>query len=258
MKEQQRRIPIGSPEAIAIYNQHALPLAINSGDGVMPWDKKNWATFSLVRLPERDVCITCNHVYERLLEVQRNDPAARIVAYPPGGDFPLVELNTFELIDREGPSLDVAVFGGLEPRISLPNRRFIDYRNTYIPDPVLGESVMISGYPSSGLDASENRMVFGHTFICFRASSITERQIILANEHGDRTFEHSDDPTRTGTDLGGMSGSPAFMVRDGKLGFVGIVTDCSGSSDNTDGTIIISRLGCLNPDGTLDHHAIAW
>jgi hypothetical protein len=224
----------------------------------MPWDPKNWATFSLVRLPERDVCITCNHVYERLLEERQQHPGARIVAYLPEGEFPLVELNTFELIDREGRSLDVAIFGGIDSMINLPSRNFIDYQESYISDPAVGESVMISGYPASGLDASESRIVFGHTFICFRASSISERQIKLANEHGDRTFEHFDDPTKTGANLGGMSGSPAFMVRDGKLGFVGIVTDCSGSSENTDGTIIISRLGCLNSDGSLDHQAIAW
>lgn len=224
----------------------------------MPWEKKNWATFSLVRLRERDVFITCNHVYERLLELQEEDLSARIVAYPPGWSFPLVELNTFTLIDREGPSLDVAVFGGLEKRIILPKRRFIDYQNAYLPDPILGESVIISGYPASGLDSSENRMGFGHAFICFRASSITERQIVLANEHGDRNFKHSDDTAKTGVDLGGISGSPAFIIRDKKLRFVGIVTDCSGTSDNTDGSIIISRLGCLNQDGSLDHHAIAW
>jgi hypothetical protein len=193
-----------------------------------------------------------------LEEVRQEQADAKIVAYLPEGDFPLVELNTFELIDREGPSLDVAIFGGIEPSIHLPNRRFIDYQESYLSDPEVGESVMVSGYPASGLDASVNRMVFGHTFICFRASSITERQITLANEHGDRTFEHFDDPTKTGTDLGGMSGSPAFMVRDGKLKFVGIVTGCSGSRESTEGSIIISRLGCLKPDGSLDHQAIAW
>lgn len=253
-----QRIPVDSPEAIAFYNSHVLPLAINSVDDVMPWDPKNWATFSLVRLADRDVCITCNHVYEKLLEVRQQYSGAKIVAYLPVEDFPLVELNTFELIDREGQSLDVAIFGGLEPSINLPNRRFINYQDSYISDPVEGESVIFSGYPASGLDASVNRMVFGHMFICLRASSISERQIILANEHGDRTFEHFDDPTKTGTELGGMSGSPAFLLRNGKLGFVGIVTDCSGSSENSDGSIIISRLGCLKSDGSLDHQAIAW
>ncbi len=79
-----------------------------------------------------------------------------------------------------------------------------------------------------------------------------------ANEDGDRRFFHHDDPDFLGVNLGGLSGSPAFVIRDNQTRFAGIVTECSNTECSKDVTIFISRLGFLNPDGTLDHTAIPW
>jgi hypothetical protein len=189
--------------------------------------------------------------------MQKVSPSAEMVAYLTSAPY-LVELNGFTLIDKDRLSLDVALFRGLEDIVELPGMRFIDYASSYLPDPAPGEPVCIVGYPGANVAVTRDKADFGFMHIGLRASTVSERQIILADEHGDRRFFDYDDPSRLGTALGGLSGSPAFVIRAQRHRFVGIVTDCSDSEQPTGHTIIISRLGCINPDGTLEHTAIAW
>jgi hypothetical protein len=168
------------------------------------------------------------------------------------GSFPgLAELNGFTLLDHS-KQLDVAVFRGLSDTVQLPGLQFIDYESSYLADPKVGEPVSIVGYPGANVTVTQKRADFGFMHIGFMASCVSEQRIILADEHGDRWFTHYDDPAISRIPLGGLSGSPAFVHRDNLARFVGIVTDAS----DKDQTIIISRLGCIKRDGTLDHNAI--
>ena len=118
----------------------------------------------------------------------------------------------------------LATFRGIEDTVELPGMRFIDYASSYLPDPMPGEPVSIVGYPGANVAVSRDKADFGFMHIGYRASTVSERQIILANEHGDRHFFDYDDPARRGVALGGLSGSPAFVIRDHRHRFVGIVT----------------------------------
>jgi hypothetical protein len=136
--------------------------------------------------------------------------------------------------------------------VELPGRQFIDFESSYLADPAVGEPVSVVGYPGAAVTVTQKTADFGFMHIGFMASCVSEQRIILANEHGGRRFTHYDDPTCSRITLGGLSGSPAFVHRDQVPRFVGIVTD----SSDKDQTIIISRLGCIKHDGTLDHNAI--
>jgi len=187
--------------------------------------------------------------------MQARSVSAEMVSYLATASVtPLVELRPFTLIDHDQRSLDVATFRGWRDVIELPGVEFIDYRSSYLSNPYPGEGVWIVGYPASNVSVVADKADFGYIFMGLRASSVSERQIKLANEDGDREFTDFVTPERTQIDLAGLSGSPAFIIRDQRHRFVGIVTDCSEREQ----TIIISRLGCINPDGTLDHTAIAW
>jgi hypothetical protein len=246
-------VPADSDAAATMLSRHTLPVGIKAGSVDFPWDGAKRATITLLRLAKRHVFITCFHVFRKLREMQAHDPSAEMVAYL-APVTPLVELKGFTLIDHDERSLDVAIFRGLEDTVELPGARFIDYASSYLADPIPGESVIIVGYPAANITVRPNKADFGFMQMVLRASSISERQIKLADEHGDRRFFDFNDPARLRIDLGGLSGSPAFVIRDQRHRFVGIVTDCS----ERDQIIIISRLGCINPDGTLNHTAIAW
>jgi hypothetical protein len=212
-----------------------------------------------VKLRNRNVIVTCCHVWDELETIRRQWPTAELVGYfLHAAEGSLVVLNRFELIDRDRKSLDVAVLGGTENEIFLPGALWVDYEKSYIEDPQPGEPILIVGYPGDNIRVSESKADFGHMLLGLCASSISDRQITLVNEHGTREYNDFDEPIRSGISFGGLSGSAAYLIRDSIPRFVGIVTECSEAEKTVDRTIMISRLGCLNPNGTLDHSKIPW
>lgn len=235
-------------------SRYTLSLAIKARGSDKPWDKAQRGSFALVNAGKRDVFVTCFHVLETLRQAQHNDPSALLVAYSTfedRGQKLLAEYNTFELIDASR-SLDVAVFRGLLDRIDLPNREFIDYQASYLEDPKVGDPVMSVGYAGANVSISPEMVDLGYMRIGYPASSVSNRYVVLANESGGRQFTDYSEPPRQAVSFGGLSGSPAFVLRDHRLRFIGIISE-SGDTGTTADTIFISRLGCLNPDGTLDH-----
>lgn len=243
-------VPATSEVAATLLSKHTLPLGLKADSNNSPWDKTERANFTLLWTGQRHVFITCFHVLSRFQEMQKQNPSAKIVAYI--DIFPsLAELHGFTLLDYS-KRLDVAVFRGLEDIVELPERQFIDFESSYLVDPVVGEPVSVVGYPGATVTLTPKKADLGFMHIGFMASCVSEQRIILANENGGWRFTDYDDPTRSSIALGGLSGSPAFVHRNQVPRFVGIVTDAS----DKDQTIIISRLGCIKRDGTLDHNAI--
>ena len=236
---------------VAALSRHTLPLGLKADSSDLPWNKVERATLTLVRTAERDVFVTCFHVLRELEKMRKQNASAQLVAYT-GSRVGLAELTGFDLIDSDERSLDVAVLGGLEDRVELPSLEFIDYKSSYLADPVPGDCVSIVGYPGANVNVSRNKALFGLMHLGLIASCVSDKRIVLANGHGGREFIHYDDPTCQRIPLGGLSGSPAFVHRDGQVGFVGIVTDGS----ERDQTVLVSRLGCLNEDGTLNRNLI--
>lgn len=242
-----------SDEAARLLSRHALPLGLKANSTEFPWDGARRATFTLLRLGGRHVFVTCAHVLGHLRDMQSVDLSAELVAYLAPAPC-MVELNGFTLVDEEARSLDVAVFRGREDEVHLPGMHFIDYNTSYLADPRVDETVFIVGYPGSNVQVEREYADFGYMFLGLRVSSVSDRQITLANEFGAWCFEDFADVPRDRVDLGGLSGSPAFVIREGRHRFVGIVTECSEEHH----TIFISRLGCLNSDGSLNHAFIPW
>ena len=238
--------------------RHVLCLGVKKRRADTPYDRAFYGTFTLLRLQERDVLVTCHHVLKKLRELQEEDQTAEIAAYlvPPGVNSPgqLEELTGFQFIDGDKNSLDVAVFGGSESRLELPGMVFLDYNTSYLPDPTGEDLVAIVGYPGANVNVTQKKVAINLMQLFLGASSVSERQIKLVDEKGTWTFKQFGEPTFQQIALGGLSGSPAFVVRREGLRFVGIVTDGSIESH----MIFVSRLGCLNPDGTLRHTEIAW
>src|SRR6266446_845899 len=207
-------IPAGSDEAARILSRYTLPLALKSRSANTPWDGAERATFTLMQAGEMHVFVTCFHVLSRLRELQKQDSSAQIVAYAvmkDGWPQGLAEFNTFRLVD-ESELLDVAVFCGLANTVELPNHDFIDYRSSYLTDPKPDDGVTIVGYPGANITLTPRLADLGYMQIGFTASCVSERRIILANERGQRQFTDYQNPPRPKISLGGLSGSPAFVI----------------------------------------------
>lgn len=247
--------PITSPagcEAIAVaLARHTLPLSLKSNSSKLPWAKADRATLTLISTEQRHVFVTCFHVLQRLEQMRTKDPSAQMAAYM-GVNGRTVELTGFRLLDSDERSLDVAVFRRQEDRIILPGLEFFDYSSSYVADPVQGDLISIVGYPAVNITVTRNKGLFGFMHLGLPVSSVSPNRIVLADEHGSREFVHYDDPACRGISLGGLSGSPAFVHREGEARFVGIVTEGS----DKDQTVFISRLGCINADGTINHNLV--
>jgi len=245
-------IPAMSEVAISMISQYSLPIGLQATAADFPWAKTARATFTLLRLAKKCVFVTCHHVLSEFWNLQKVDSSAEMVAYLTSGST-FCELNGFRII-ADDDRVDVAIFGGLEDIVEILGHDFIDYESCYLHDPAPGEPVSIVGYPSGNVTVTQKLADFGYMHLGLRASSVSDRQITLANEHGDRHFIDFAIHRRGKIDLGGLSGSPAFVIRNHEYRFVGIVSECH----ERDRTIIISRLGCINPDGTLDYTRIPW
>lgn len=242
-----RLIDSASREAAAYFSAYTLPLGLKAKSTNMPWDETRRGTFSLINAGERKVMVTCYHVWEALERLRSSNADAQLVGYFISA-LGLVEVFGFRLIDQEKSVLDVAVFVGHEEPLEIPDRKFIDFQGNYCPDVVVGDQVLVVGYPGHGTSITPKIADFGYTHLLLPASAVSPDRIVLADEQGQRVFTHYDDPQCDHMDLGGLSGSPAFVLRDQRYFFAGIVIECS----ERDQTMMVSRLGCLRPDGTLD------
>ena len=230
-----------------------MPLAIKRDLSLKPHDVVNRATFTLLEIGGRHFFLTSCHVLQAFNEIKRDNANAQLTAY---GFVPRFnEYHGFTLVDFDETVLDVAIFRGLEEKITIPETRFIKYESSYLREPRIGELVCIVGYPGADVSVTADGLAdFGYTQIIFPISSLSERHLVLANETGERRLHDFKDGAVTQIDLGGLSGSPAFVLRDMAAHFVGIVGECS----KTGHTILISRLGCINSDGTLDRLRMPW
>lgn len=126
------------------------------------------------------------------------------------------------------------------------------------PQSLFGSPKKPHGYPGKNVSIVGRKADFGVYVMLARIASVSDRKITLADEFNEWTFLDRDDPELNGIPLGGLSGSPAFVVRNNTFAFAGIVTDCSDCEPPQRQIISISRLHWLNPDGSLDHAAIPW
>ena len=245
-------IPIDSPRAAHFLACHTLPLALKKSATDKPHQVEIRATFSLIEIGKRHFFVTSAHVLERFEEMQVHHPSAQIAAYTTVPKF--TELFGFHLMDSERKILDVAIFRGLEARIELSERFFIPYEGSYLADPVIGELVCIVGYPSDCVEVVDGRADLNYTQLIFPVSSISDRHVVLADENGQRQFRDFLRPDQTNINLGGLSGSAAYVFRNSRFRFIGIVNECH----EQDQTILISRLGCLTSNGTIDRSRMPY
>jgi len=245
-------VPVDSEEAAHFLACRTLPLALKLDAGHKPYQVVDRATLSLIEIGGRHFFVTCAHVLEKFLEIQAEYPNAQMTAYTTIPHF--TELSGFHLVDSDSSILDVAIFRGQEDRVELPGRFFIPYEQSYLADPAINELVVIVGYPGEIVEVRPQRADLSYMQIIFPVSSVSDRHVVLANENGQRKFRDKLHPEPTQIDLGGLSGSAAYVLRNRHYRFIGIVKECHKG----DHTILISRLGCLTAQGTIDRSRMPY
>ena len=239
-------LPVDSEETAFYFSRCCLPLGIKLQPSHKPHQIVHRATMTLLSVGDTHCAVTCSHVYEKLVSLKTRHHEAAIVGYLMGIRN-LVELKYPRLIDQDVRTLDVAILGGTSEKSLLPGKWFIDYNESILRDPKEGEPVTIVGYPAEDTEIVENvRASFAYTHLVFPISSVSDRQIILADGSGTRRRKYYGEGVPGPMGWAGISGSPAFVIRDSLARFVGIF------KEEKSGTVIISRLGCIGSGGYLD------
>ena len=202
-------------------------------------------TCVLIDTGEVRVFVTCEHVWTQWKIYKSNHPAAELLV-DLGKGTPFI-LSNAKLLDSD-KKCDLAVLKAeIDPQ-QLGSKEFFRIEEWPIPLPNVGDFLMIIGFPGRGRIALENGItIWKPTRLGYPVSSVRPNNITLAPEKNDRK-SYEDGNEIDHFDIGGMSGSPAFLVRKiGKPLLAGFLYEGKTSAD----FIFLMPAHHLQPNGTL-------
>jgi hypothetical protein len=196
-----------------------------------------------ISTPHGDFWLTCEHVLTGMQRAQKKKPDSLLVGTL--NMWPLC-LDPIEVISSN-EEWDIAVFrapqahNAIQPPSSWIPRWFKPKFPLEKPQP--GDQVVIFGFPGEGrLEGRQD-----HVFIFAMVNDVTDRKcVLMPNEPRAVSNSHSR-LLRADSGMGGISGGPVFLLRDGVPSLCALVSN----GERADGFIMASLLYRLHPDGRL-------
>lgn len=162
------------------------------------------------------------------------------------------------VLDEDENTLDLAVidFPHLD-RIQNHVKRYFPIRQWPIPSAACAEAITIVGFPGALRFTHPSFGAFEPAGLGFTVSSVSDRNIVLADETGTRRTEGGRFKKNENIPFGGFSGAPAFLFRDDMFHLVGFLRGGSKETNNNaplslPGVVFLSPATYLRPDGTFD------
>jgi len=204
------------------------------------------ATGVLIDTGGKEILVTCQHVWSGFQDECSRNQNLRLGV---GCDGLKITLFNPHVID-EDVNYDIVI---LELNFKHALKDKVIYKATYWPPllPSVKDPALFLGYPGSYryVPGQKGNIFFGKACFLDFVSSVSERNIILADEKNVREIrKHMDICPDLGL-LGGMSGGPVFIKRNNKHELIGIMR---GAGDGPHATIFAAPLYYIKPDGTLD------
>ena len=219
-------------------------------------------TCGFVYTGKRKLLITSRHVIKSFRDLKASKGAAVLaVNVGPGNTIALLEIA---VVDEEEHFLDLAVldFPHLDTCGSPCNKDYFFIQFFPPPIPKAGEALSLVGYPGVLRKTSERHGSFSPVSIGYTISSASDRQIVLADEHGDRKTVGGGFSSTEEVPLGGFSGSPGYIIRNDGAHLVGVLRagskEQAGLPINLPGVIFLSPTHYLTEEGTLDRKRMPW
>lgn len=226
----------------------AVPIFFINSQGSPSIEKilKN-ATGVLIDTGGKKILVTCQHVWSAFEKESRENQNLKLgLGY---GDGVKIILFNPHLIDEDA-DYDIAVFE-LNIENMLKNKAY--YKADHWPPllPAAGDAALLLGYPGKYryVPGPKRNIFFGKACFLDFISSVSERNIILAEEKNVREIKKHEDSCPDIGALGGMSGGPVFIKRNNRHELIGIMR---GASDGPHATLLVAPLYYIKPDGTLD------
>jgi hypothetical protein len=169
------------------------------------------ATCVLIDTGKVRVFVTCDHVWTQWKKYKSKHPAAELLV-DLGNGTPFI-LSNAELLGSD-TKCDLAVLKTeIDPQ-QLGSKAFFRIEEWPIPLPNVGDFLMIIGFPGRGRIAFGNGVtVWKPTCLGYPVSSARPDKIILAPEKKNDRKSYENGSEIDHFNIGGMSGSPAFLLR---------------------------------------------
>ena len=208
--------------------------------------KGNTGTCALVDTGEIKAFVTCDHVWAAWVRYRVTNPSAKLLVGL--GDGVPFDLSDGMVVDSD-KGIDLAIITAKVCPERMGNKIFYPIREWPIPLPRVGELVAIVGFPGRGRESLGQRGTRWRMMrMTYGVSSVSERQITLAPERNDRVSYDENRNVVPHGPIGGMSGSPVFLLpNQGPSSLVGFVKEGKSSDD----FIFLSPARCLQRNGSL-------
>lgn len=196
-----------------------------------------------ISTPHGDFWITCEHVLTGMQRAQEQTPGSLLVGTL--NLWPLcLDPITIITCDEEW---DIAVFQAPKAHNALPPP------SNWVPRwfkpkfpleaPQAGDEVVIFGFPGEGRIEGQQ----DHVFIGAIVDDVSDRKCVLMPENPRVVSSARSNLLRVDSGMGGISGGPVFLLRDGVPSLCGLVSN----GERADGFIMAALLHTLQPDGKI-------
>jgi len=237
------------------------PIFIAPGLRTYPKEMIDNGTYSLVDTGQRRLLITCNHVWQAFLERRAEYPESVLALNLGEGTGSIAFAHPErQLIDTDS-TLDLAVFD-FEPNQIRTDGVMVNHQKDWFPVrqwPIAkvrdGEHVMLMGFSGKRVKKVGMLCTFVTQVLPLSLSGVGSREMYIFNE-GENTEVFNDMKNW----LGGLSGSPAYVLgKDGaslvgfvKSGFKRTVEEGNLSDSSVfAGCLSLTHASFLQRDGTL-------
>lgn len=227
------------------------PIWASESRAALPSTVRDNGTCGFVDTGVRKLVLTAHHVLAEFRELKSRHADA-VLAINLGSGC-TVALDEPDVID-EHEELDMATiaFPDLTSH-GLHNKRYFPIRIWPIATVTRGQAIAINGFPgqrriTTELFGSFEPMGFGMV-----VSSASDQSIVLADESNTLHTVDRSGQIQENIRLGGLSGSPAFLVHSTGPQIVGVFRAGPVGTESDTGTVVfLSPTKYLKRDGTLD------
>ena len=250
MDQDQRALEIGN-----LMIKHAMALMLVPKNASSAADILNTGSAALVDTGTKKLLITCEHVWREFQNRCKADLELGI-AIGQGTNQACRAITDWPLLD-ESKRLDLSIIEPIGIRPLGESSRIFAPAATWPPERVqVGELIVTLGFPGKHkrLKNDDRDIQFNATVIIDTVVSVSDRQLVMVDEAQERVHKwHGDELADEPFSTGGMSGGPAFVYRDGRLEFAGVLY---GGSNDERGIVFVTHASFITAHGKIDYSSV--
>ncbi len=224
------------------------------GDPSSPENVITGGTVSLINTGNRDLIVTCAHVYDYFYEMRAGNPHVLFALAGGRGNNP-VDISSAELIDIERGYIDLAILeppSGFDPQSQ--GAEFYQSSTWPPPRPQKGDSGFFIGYPGIYREPSERGLEIRSMPFNDFVSSVSDRHFIFVDEEGERRVYEYIKGLGKIESIGGVSGAAVYLLeKNGSLAssstLVGFVYE---ANEGKNCTVFCNHADFIDKDGKID------